>query len=239
MSSLTKAHRQIVVGSFFEGYDGREDLRVCVVAVVQVELEGYEADGTAALEVLQLRAPCVWIWLCSDSAFTDVVWRVRATVVKNLGSQHDALPSCFCLLFVGVGLDGCDAIHIQHLARFEELGAASRYVFGVEDAGGGCRYGAGEEGAVEHPHGAVDRRGCHVCRRYGFRLCGLVVSFHLVGRGEAGGGKVFCVTQFREMRRRWRVDMMLARAVRAVKLSLSISSAKALTMSRYRHARDS
>jgi hypothetical protein len=52
MSSLTKAHRQIVMGSFFEGYDGGEDLRVCVVAIVKVELEGYKTDCTTALEVL-------------------------------------------------------------------------------------------------------------------------------------------------------------------------------------------
>ena len=82
--------------------------------------------------------------------------------MQNLGPQNQALAAPLRTLFAGVRPYGHDAVPAQRVVALVELFAAARDVGLIEDAGGRRGDRLVEEGAVEHPHGAVYRRREHV-----------------------------------------------------------------------------
>jgi hypothetical protein len=143
-------------------YYGARDLGVGEEVVVEVELEGNDAQGAILLEVAQLRAPGGAICLPFRLSMSDVACGAKLTVVHHLRAQHQAFAALLRPLRIDVGSDWVDAVVGQRVAARGELFAASRDVFGAEDAGSRRQDRLLEEAAIQHLHGAVRRRGEHV-----------------------------------------------------------------------------
>ena len=144
-------------------YDGTGDLRVGEVVVVQVQLEGNDADGAGLLELLQTGAPGVSICLRSGSVRYDGAGGVAMsrTVVQHFWLEDQALDTPGSAVGVRVVAHAVEA-RLQGVAAPVEGVAHAGNVPGVEDAGGRGGDGALEECAVQHLHGAVDGRCEHV-----------------------------------------------------------------------------
>lgn len=107
----------------------------------------------------------------------------KLTTVHHFRSQQQTLAALLCVLCIGVCPYRVYAVGGEGVAPRTQLLAASRDVLGAEDAGGRGGDGLPEEAAVQHLHGAVDRRREHigggVRRGHGWRCCST-----MAGRSE-------------------------------------------------------
>jgi hypothetical protein len=173
MAGKRKALRYLVIVLLlWRRYYGARNLGVGKEVVVEVQLEGYDAQCAGLFEVAQLRAPRGSICLRSDSACQDVACSEQRTVVEHLGPQQQTFDALLRPVGVWVWPDWIQAIMCECVETRGEFFSASRDVFGVEDAGSGGGYRLLEEAAVQHLHGAVHRRREHVSRGHGWLLEG-------------------------------------------------------------------
>ena len=82
--------------------------------------------------------------------------------MDNFWSQKQAFCSFGRSFRIGVSSYRVHPIVWERVLAGGEFLAASRYVFGVEDAGGGGWYGLLEKAAVQHLHGSIDGWSKHI-----------------------------------------------------------------------------